>query len=457
MTELFLKNGQIVTANKIINGSLVINNGTIIDIIEGDFPMQFGNVVDLNNMVVLAGVVDGHVHFNEPGRTEWEGYEAGSKAAAAGGTTTIFEMPLNATPPTISKDLLQKKRSEVENKSVVDYGQWGGLVNNNLANLQAMHEEGVVAFKAFTSDSGVDFERIDDDVLYAGLELSKAFKTIIGLHAENEFVTKLLAERLITAGRIDRAAWYESRPSETEMEAIHRACYWADVTGGNLHILHVSIAEGVQHISEFKEKGTHVTTESCPHYLYFDHKDFEDIGPAAKCAPPIRSRENVEALWEMVFNGQVDVINSDHSPCEWKDKEKGMENIWKAWGGITGIQMLLPVLLSEGVNKRGLPLTTLTKLISANPARIYGVYPRKGVIALGADADLVVVDLDQKWTLSSDQLFSRNQHSAYVGRTFKGKVLKTFVRGKLVYDKGKILPLPGYGQLVRREAPYNYY
>ena len=457
MTELCLKDARIVTADRIIKGSLVIKNGTIAEIIEGDLPQQVGHVIDMNDMVVMAGVVDGHVHFNEPGRTEWEGYEAGSKAAAAGGTTTIFEMPLNATPPTISQDLLQKKRSAVENKCVIDYGQWGGLINNNLADLQAMHADGVVAFKAFTSESGVDFKRIDDDILYAGLQLSKQFKTIVGLHAENEFVTTLLAQRLKAAGRTDRAAWYESRPPETELEAIHRACYWADVTGGNLHVLHVSIAEGVWHITGFKEKGTHVTTETCPHYLYFDHQDFEEIGPAAKCAPPIRSRENVEDLWELVFNGQVDVINSDHSPCEWKDKEKGMENIWKAWGGITGVQLLLPVLLSEGVNKRGLELTALTKLVSENPARLYGVYPRKGVIAPGADADLVVVDLDQVWTLNADQLFSRNQHSAYVGRTFKGKVLKTFVRGKLVYDNGEIVAEPGYGQLLLRETPNNYY
>lgn len=455
-TDLYLKNALVVTKDKIFSGGVTISNGKISQVVSNAAEIDAEEVIDLSGKVLLAGVVDGHVHFNEPGRAEWEGYEAGSKAAAAGGTTTIFEMPLNATPPTISQDLLQKKRSAVEKKCVIDYGQWGGLVNNNLADLQAMHEDGVVAFKAFTSESGVDFKRIDDDILYAGLQLSKQFKTIIGLHAENEFVTTLLAGRLKAAGRTDRAAWYESRPPETELEAIHRACYWADVTGGNLQVLHVSIAEGVRHITGFKEKGTHVTTETCPHYLYFDHQDFEEIGPAAKCAPPIRSRDNVEALWELVFSGQVDVINSDHSPCEWKDKEKGIENIWKAWGGITGVQMLLPVLLSEGVNKRGLALTALTKLVSENPARLYGVYPRKGVIAPGADADLVVVDLDQAWKLGADQLFSRNQHSAYVGRTFKGRVLKTFVRGKLVYDQGKILAEPGYGQLVLRETPYNY-
>lgn len=455
--DLYLKNAQIVTDNKTLMGGVTIKNGKIDQVIVEEDEIRSEMVVDLGGRFLLPGVVDGHVHFNEPGRTEWEGYEAGSRAAAAGGTTTIFEMPLNATPPTITKDLLDRKRSVVENKSVIDYGNWGGLVDNNLDELKGMHEEGVMAFKAFLSNSGVDFERIDDDLLYEGLKFTKQFGSLIGLHAENEYVTTLLAQQLKDAGRTDRAAWYESRPPETELEAIHRACYWAEVTGGNLHIVHITIPDGIRYVDEIKNNGTHVTSETCPHYLYFDHQDFEEIGPAAKCGPPIRSRENVEALWECVLNGQVDVINSDHSPCEWKDKEKGMDNIWKAWGGITGIQMMLPVLLSEGVNKRGLTLPTLSKMISENPARLYGVYPRKGVIAPGADADLVVVDLDEEWTLSADQLFSRNQHSAYVGRTFKGKVLKTFVRGELVYDEGKILAEPGYGQLLLRETPYNYY
>ncbi len=454
--ELILKKAKIVTRDGIIEGSLIVEGEKIKEIVSGDVNGETGKVIDLGGKHVMAGLVDGHVHFNEPGRTHWEGYETGSRAAAAGGVTTVLEMPLNATPPTITRELLKEKRDTVKDKSVIDFGNWGGLVDNNVEHIEGMHEDGVVAFKAFLSNSGVDFERINDDRLYAGLKLSKQLGTVMGLHAENEFVTTLLSQQLKDAGRTDRAAWYESRPPETELEAIQRASYWAGVTGGNLHVVHITIGDGIRHLDEAKGEGVHVTTETCPHYLYFDHQDFEEIGPGAKCAPPIRSRETVEDLWDCVLNGQVDVINSDHSPCEWKDKEQGMDNIWKAWGGITGIQTQLSVLLSEGVNKRGLLLEDLSRMVSENPAKIYGLYPRKGVIAPGSDADLVVVDLDEEWTFTTDQMFSRNQHSAYGGRTFKGKVLQTYVRGKLVYDNGKIVADKGYGKMLRREMPYRF-
>ncbi len=279
---------------------------------------------------------------------------------------------------------------------------------------------------------------------------------VIGLHAENEYVTAYLGKQLREAGRTDRASWYESRPPETELEAILRACYWAKVTGGNLHIVHVSIAEGIRAIAQAKSEGVHVTAETCPHYLFFDHQDYERIGPAAKCAPPIRSRENVEALWTCVLEGLVDTIGSDHSPCNWEEKEKGMNNIWKAWGGISGIQTMLPALLTEGVHKRGLALPALVKLLSANPARLFGLYPQKGAILPGADADLVVVDLNKEWMLTADQLFYKNKHSAYIGYSFKGKVERTLVRGETVYQDGQIKVQPGFGRLLRRSQRYAF-
>jgi allantoinase len=256
------------------------------------------------------------------------------------------------------------------------------------------------------------------------------------------------------AGRTDRASWYESRPPETELEAIQRALFWARVTKGNLMIVHVSVAEGLRALAQAKQEGVRVIAETCPHYLFFDHQDFERIGPAAKCAPPIRSRENVEAMWQCVLAGIVDVIGSDHSPCNWEEKAKGVENIWKAWGGISGVQTLSAVLLSEGVNKRGLSLPAMVRMTSANPARLYGLYPQKGALLPGSDADMTVVDLEKEWTLSTEDLLYKNKHSAYVGYSFKGKVEQTYVRGKLVYKDGKIVSQPGYGRLLRRQYPF---
>jgi len=455
-SDLYLKNAEVVTENEIFHGGVVIVGEKIAEVVRGDHDIEADTIVDLKGKYLLPGIIDGHVHLNEPGREVWEGYKTGSMAAAAGGVTTVLDMPLNSTPPTIHREELTKKRAVAKDQAVVDYGQWGGFVDNNLDNLEALNEDGVIGFKAFASNSGVDFERIDDDLIYAGLRKMVELGNMIGLHAENEFVTSYLAKEIQATGRIDRAGWYESRPPETELEAINRSCFWAKTTGGNLHIVHVSIPEGHRAIAQAKKEGAHVTSETCPHFLFFDHQDFERIGPAAKCAPPLRSREMVDELWECVAEGLVDVIGSDHSPCTWDLKENGMDNIWKAWGGISGLQSTLPALLTEGVHKRGLSLTTLVRLLSGNPARLYGLDDQKGAIREGLDADLIVVDLEREWTLTEDQLFYKNKHSAYVGYPFKGQVVQTLVRGKTVYQDGKIVADPGYGKLLRRNHAYNF-
>jgi len=455
-SDLYLKNAEVVTENEIFHGGVVIVGEKIAEVVRGDHDIEADTIVDLKGKYLLPGIIDGHVHLNEPGREVWEGYKTGSMAAAAGGVTTVLDMPLNSTPPTIHREELTKKRAVAKDQAVVDYGQWGGFVDNNLDNLEALNEDGVIGFKAFASNSGVDFERIDDDLIYAGLRKMVELGNMIGLHAENEFVTSYLAKEIQATGRIDRAGWYESRPPETELEAINRSCFWAKTTGGNLHIVHVSIPEGHRAITQAKKEGAHVTSETCPHFLFFDHQDFERIGPAAKCAPPLRSREMVDELWECVAEGLVDVIGSDHSPCTWDLKENGMDNIWKAWGGISGLQSTLPALLTEGVHKRGLSLTTLVRLLSGNPARLYGLDDQKGAIREGLDADLIVVDLEREWTLTEDQLFYKNKHSAYVGYPFKGQVVQTLVRGKTVYQDGKIVADPGYGKLLRRNHAYNF-
>ena len=454
--DLYLKNAKIFTEDGNFTGGIAIKDGKIERLVSGDESVDAETVRDLEGKVVLPGLVDGHVHFNEPGRSDWEGYYTGSSAAAAGGITTVCDMPLNSTPPTINKEQLIKKRAVASKQSVVDFANWGGLENNNLDKLPELHEEGVNGFKAFLSDSGVDFERIDDDLLFAGLTMSKELGFFIGVHAENQYVTTYLKDLMQRNGRFDRAAWYESRPPETELEAINRACYWAEKTGGNLHIVHITIPDGIERVAESKKRGGHVTSETCPHYLYFNQEDFEAIGPSAKCAPPIRSKETVEDLWRQVFDKKVDVIQSDHSPCPWQMKAKGMDNIWDAWGGVQGIQTMLSVILTEGFHKRGLSLSDIVRMMCSNPARLHGFYPRKGSLAPGSDADLVVLDIDREWTLDADQLFSKNKHSAFLGKTFKGKAIATYVRGQLVYEEGKILAEPGFGQLVRRDYAYRF-
>lgn len=451
-SRLYLRSGRIITEEKDFHGGVLVEGEKVKRLIEGDENVVADEVIDLEENVLLPGLVDSHVHFNEPGRTHWEGYRTGSMAAAAGGVTTFLEMPLNAIPETLSSESLDEKRQAVKAEPVVDYGHWGGLVDNNLDALKGMHEAGVIGFKAFLSDSGIEnFERIDDGLLYAGLKKVKQLGNVLALHAENEYVTRYLAKKMREEGRTDRSSWYESRPPFAELEAIKRACYWAGITESNLHFVHVTIAEGIKAVTDAKENGVRVTAETCPHYLYLDQDDYERIGPAAKCAPPLRSEEDVEALWECVMRGDVDTIGSDHSPCTWEEKASGMQDIWLAWGGISGVQTMLSAILNEGVHKRGLPLKDVARMMSSNPARIFGVYPKKGALRPGSDADLAVIDLNQEWTVSSDDLFYKNKFSAFEGSHLKGKVTHTFVRGKLIYQNGEFKTEPGYGKLVRRQ------
>ena len=380
-SDLYIKNALVVLEDSVVAGGVVVSEGKIVEIVPIDAEVIAGEVVDARGKHLLPGVIDGHVHLNQPGRDHWEGYRTGSMAAAAGGVTTMLDMPLNATPPTIDEENLLRKEQSVVNDAVVDYGLFGGFVDDNLSELNSLHDGGVIGFKAFMSNSGVDFARIDDDLLFAGLEKIGQLGNVLAVHAENEFVTAYLSGKMQAAGRTDRASWYEARPLAQEVEAVRRACYWAGVTDGSLHVVHVSVPEGLREIARAKEAGVKVTSETCPHFLFFDHQDYERLGPVAKCAPPIRSREVVEELWDCVAAGLVDVIASDHSPCTWEEKAPGLENIWKAWGGISGIQTMLPVMLSEGVNKRGLPLLQLMQMLAVNPARIYGLYPQKGTIS----------------------------------------------------------------------------
>lgn len=449
-TDLLLANATLVTDYCVFRGSLAVKDGKVWKVVEGGETIPAEEVLDLEGKLLMPGLIDSHTHFNEPGREEWEGYAAGSFAAAAGGITTALDMPINATPPTSSTALLEAKREAVIGKSVIDYGHWGGLESNNLDELEGLHAAGVVAFKAFMCDSGIDFEMVDTLALYEGMERIARASNVLGVHAENESLTRGLGQRLRDAGCKDPRAWAASRPPVAELEAIERAILLATQTGVHLHILHVTTPQGFDAIHQARAQGVRVTGETCPHYLVLDEEDSVRLGPVAKCSPPLRPRALVERLWQYVLTERVDVIASDHSPCPLEMKQKGIDDIWQAWGGITGNQTMLPLLLTEGVHRRGLSLTLLVRMTSLEPARLYGLFPSKGHLWPGADADLVVVDLERKWTLSKDSLLSRHRHSPFEGMTFKGVVERTFVRGKTVYLDGAIVVQPGYGQLVRR-------
>ncbi|MEM7033604.1 MAG: allantoinase AllB [Chloroflexota bacterium] len=447
--DLYLKNGLIVTEESEFNGGIVVSGGKIQQLVAGEVDIAADEIIDVAGKVVLPGIVDAHVHLNEPGRTHWEGYRTGTMAAAVGGITTVIEMPLNAAPPTIDKAKLALKRDAVKGEAVVDHAQWGGLVDNNLTDLADLHAGGVVGFKAFMTYVEEEFRRVDDDLIFAGMQQAKALGNLVGIHCENQYVTQFLSKKLQAEGRTDLAAWPEARPPHTELEAIQRAIYWAKVTGAQLHVVHVTIPEGIQAVVQAKADGINVTAETCPQYLLFDVDDYLRIGPTAKCAPPIRTRETVEAMWELVLAEKIDLIASDHSPCPSEDK--AADNIWEVWGGISGLQTMLAGIVTEGVHKRGMTWSQIAKLMAANPARIFGLYPQKGALLPDSDADLTIIDPDKVWTLTQDQLFYRNKHSPFIDYTYTGSVTQTILRGKTVFHDGNIMVEPGFGQVLQRQ------
>lgn len=447
--DLYVRNARVVTESREFHGGVLVRGGRVTKLVDGDPDEAAKEVIDCGGRLLMPGLIDVHVHFSEPGRSHWEGFETGTRAAAAGGVTTVVEMPLNASPPTIDPEALAAKKAAACDVASVDYALWGGLVDNNLDHLEGLHAGGVIAFKAFMCMSSTDFPRADKHILRRGLERIRSLGSFLAVHAEDEEMTKTLTSALRDGGKTSRREWGRSRPVEAELEAIKTAISLAEQTRASLHIVHVSSGEGIALITEARTRGVDVTAETCPHYLFFTEDDLERLGPVAKCAPPLRSRKVHEELWAKVISGEVDIIASDHSPCLWEEKAVGQTNIFDAWGGISGLQSTLPAMLTEGVHRRGLPLTQLVRLTATNPARRFGLFPRKGSLQPGSDADLVVVDPDMRFRLHAGDLFYRNPHSVYVGAEFKGSVQKTLVRGLTVFSEGQMLIAPGYGRLLQ--------
>ena len=446
LPDLVIRGGSVVLPTGQRPADIAVTNGIISAI--GSEVRDGAEVIDASDLIVLPGVVDAHVHFNEPGRADWEGWEAGTRGAAAGGVTTVLEMPLNAHPPTTTPAAFDQKLAVASQKALVDFGLWGGLVPNNLDNLQILHQRGVVGFKAFMSHSGIDdFPRVPDGVLAVGLKAAARLGAIVGVHAESQE----LLDRYVAQPDSSRLSWCRARPPAAEVEAIRRLLVGMRGAGKGVraHVVHVSCAEGLAEVDAARNKGVSITAETCPHYLAFTEEDFERIGPPLKCAPPIREAATRDALWHEVLAGRVDLIASDHSPCPAADKQKGEDDIRQAWGGVAGIQATLPLLITEGVHERGLSFERLAHLTATSPAQLFGLYPRKGAIAVGADADFALVDPGQRWTLAPEQLQTRSGVSAYLGRAFTGRVVRTIVRGNTVFVDGEVIGRPGLGQFVQ--------
>ena len=433
MADLVVRGGSVVTPEAILRADVAIQDG----LIEAVGPELLGAAreIDARGLFVFPGLIDAHLHFNEPGREDWEGAATGSRALAAGGGTLFFDMPLNSTPCTVNAREFDRKRAALESASITDFALWGGLVPGSVGEMAELADRGVVGFKAFLCDSGLpEFPRADDLTLAEGLSEAARLRLPVAVHAESHELVQGLARRCAEQGRRGIRDFLESRPVLAEVEAIHRAALLAGEAGAPLHIVHVSSGRGVAVAAEARARGVDISIETCPHYLCFTEDDVERLGAIAKCAPPLRHRSEQESLWEHVLGGTVDFIASDHSPALPEMKSAAF---WKAWGGIAGVQSTLAVLLEQGHHRRGLPLERIASLLAAEPARRFRISAR-GRVAEGYHADLALVDLAASFTLQPEHLLQRHPISPYLGHCFRGVVRRTIRRGEMIFADGAI-------------------
>jgi allantoinase len=424
--DFVIRGAQVCLPDGLRTIDVAVSDGKIAGTGDG---LSAPEIIEAEGLLLLPGAIDAHVHYNEPGRTDWEGWATGSLASAAGGATCVFEMPLNAHPPTLDAESFDLKRRAAEASSVVDFALWGGLTPLNLDKMRELGERGVIGFKAFMSSSGTDdFRRSDRETLRHGMKIAADLGLPVATHAEDEEMVARLADEAKSAGRRGVRDYLASRPIAAEVAAIREACELAGETGCKLHIVHVSCGEGLDEVRAAKDRGVNVTAETCPHYLVFNTDEAVRIGAPAKCAPPLRSEAARADLVARVSAGGVDTLGTDHSPCPPQMKDK--KDFFEVWGGIAGAQSFLPSLWALGLG-----VETVVALTASNVANRFGLAGRKGAIAPGMDADLVLIDPRRGRILRAGDLLTRHAVSAYVGREFPASVISVWARGAPVWSR----------------------
>ncbi len=450
--DLVLRSQRVVTPDGLHPAAVYVRQGKIERLGPAGEVDTRWPLIDCGDAVLMPGIVDTHVHVNEPGRTEWEGFATTTKAAAAGGVTTLVDMPLNSVPATTTREALRAKLAAADGQCRVDVGFWGGVVPGNTGELRELLENGVLGFKAFLVPSGVDeFEHVGEADLRAAMPVLGRHEAVLLAHAEVPGPIEAAAGVWDNAGPDalrEYRRYLRSRPDAAEVEAVELLVRLCRETGCRIHIVHVSSAEVLPVLRRAREEGLPVTAETCPHYLTFAAEEIPDGAVAFKCAPPIRSRENRERLWEALREGVLDLIATDHSPCPPAMKKIESGDFRGAWGGIASLQLALPAVWTEA-RQRGFTPENLAEWLCAAPARLAGLDDRKSRIAPGYDADLVVWDPEASFEVDAERLHHRHKVTPYAGRTLFGLVRQTLLRGETIYEDGAIVGSPG-GRLLRR-------
>ncbi len=446
--DLVVRGRRVITPEGERAAAIHVRGGVISAItVFDDLPK--GSVVhEAHDLVVMPGIVDTHVHINEPGRTEWEGFSTATRAAAAGGITTLIEMPLNSIPATTTAAGFREKLAAAAGKLWVDVGFWGGVVPGNAGELRPLWESGVFGFKCFLVQSGVEeFAHVTEADLRDALPELGAMKAPLLVHAEFPGPIAEAEKKLAKADPRQYSTWLAFRPREAENEAIELLVKLSRELSVRIHIVHLSSSDGIATLQKAKSDGHAVTVETCPHYLTFDAEDVGDGRTEFKCAPPIREKDNREKLWAALGDGTIDFIATDHSPCPPAMKLLEAGDFLRAWGGVASLELSLPAVWTEA-SSRGYALPRLAEWLCSGPARLAGL-ERKGRIAVGYDADFVIWNPDGRFSVDSAKLHQRHKITPYAGRELLGVVETTFLRGRKIFDKGELSHSP-LGQILRR-------
>jgi allantoinase len=444
--DFVIRGQRVVLPSRVGPASIFIHDGRISRVGEYEEALTELDLIDVQDTsVVMPGLVDTHVHINEPGRTEWEGFTTATRAAAAGGVTTLVDMPLNSIPPTTTLNGLTEKKAAALGQCYVDVGFWGGVVPGNTGELQSMADAGVVGFKCFLVPSGVDeFPHVTEDDLREALPIVAGLNKLLIVHAETPGPIEQATG--VTGSSREYLTFLHSRPRRAENEAIELLIRLSSEFHTPVHIVHLSSSDAVPIIRDAQAAGIKITAESCPHYLHFSAEQIPTGATQFKCCPPIREHENREKLWDGLAEGTISIVVSDHSPCPGTMKLQESGDFLSAWGGIASLQLRLPVMWTEA-SKRDFSLSDLTRWLCSGPADQVGLGKKKGLIAAGYDADIVIWNTEEDFRIDKNTLLHRNKITPYDGELLKGAVQKTFLRGRKIYD-GRDVDGPPIGKFV---------
>jgi allantoinase len=429
--------GRVVTAQGIQSAAVLVEGEQIQAVVPpGQIPSG-ADIHDFGDTAILPGLIDSHVHINDPGRTEWEGFRTATRAAAAGGYTFLVDMPLNCLPATTTVAALEMKRAAAQSQCWVDWAAWGGVVQGNQAEIEGLAGAGVLGFKCFLIHPGIDgFTMVDEDDLRAALPHLARTGLPLLVHAELSGPIDAATASLTNGDWRRYATYLQSRPDEAEQLAIRMMLALCRQFGFRLHIVHLSSALALPELRAARAEGLPVTVETCPHYLHLAAEDISDAATLCKCAPPIRSHKNREALWQGLRDGVIDLVATDHSPSPPQMKRLEEGSFRTAWGGISSLSVALPVIWTDAV-RRGFTLVDVARWMAEGPSRLAGSQTRKGRIATGYDADLVVFDPEANFCVTPERLHYRYPLSPYLGETLRGLVKATYLRGQQVFVEGK--------------------